>query len=59
MDLEFSHRKSYGNDRFYPENPDAVFIVELMKVASLTLETLKKMKAHGWDVKITYQPFDL
>lgn len=59
MELEFTHQKSYGNDRFYPANADAIFIAELMKVASLTLDTLKKMKQHGWNVKITYQPFEL
>ena len=59
MNLEFEHRKGYGHDRFYPINDEAIFIAELMKVASMTLDTLKKMKQFGWEVKIIYQPFEL
>jgi len=59
VNLEFEHKRNYGQDRFYPANEEAKFITELMKATSLTLETLKKMKQHGWDVKIIYQPFDL
>ena len=59
MDLEFEHKKNYGRDRFYPMNEEATFIVELMNVTSLSLDNLKKMKQHGWNVKIIYQPFDL
>ena len=59
MDLEFEHKKNYGQDRFYPANEDAIFMAELMKVTSMTLESLKMMKKHGWNVKIVYHPFEL
>ena len=59
MKLEFTHKTAYGRDRFYPANPDAEFILSLMSMNTVSLELLKKMKEHGWDVKISYQPFDL
>jgi len=59
VELVFEHKKSYGVDRFYPSNEDANFICELMDRDTVTLDLLKKMKAHGWPVQINYQPFDL
>ncbi len=59
MKFIFQHKRAYGVDRFYPLNPDAEFLLQLMEVKTVSLATLKLMKENGWDVEINYEKFKL
>jgi len=59
MDLEYTHKTTYGTERFYPANENAIFLAKLMKLQTMSLEILKDMKAFGWNVKVNYNPFEL
>ncbi len=59
MKLEFEERQAYGRVRFYPLNPDAQFICNLMDVKSVTIFLLKQMKEHGWEILATRKPLEI
>jgi len=59
LKLEFIQRRTYGQDRFYPKNEDAKFLLNLMDRQTVRLDQLRAMKAHGWEIEITFDVIQL
>jgi hypothetical protein len=57
--LHFQTRTQYGKQRFYPMNEEARFILELMEVKSVSLDYLKRMKDHGWEIEIEQEKIEI
>ena len=59
MELIFSHKKEFGNDRFYPQSGDARLILSLMGRNSMTRFQVSSCKKHGWSVTIEQEGVDI
>lgn len=59
MNLEVLYRKEFGKDRFYSLCDNSKLILSLMGRASFTLDQLKEMRAHGWDITVKREEIDL
>lgn len=59
MEIEVRIKRSYGNELFYPVNDDAKLLCELIGTTTITKDKLKKIREHGWDVKIKQEEYQL
>lgn len=55
MILEFTKRDVYGRKLYYPVNELAIGVVAITRGKSLTLEELKILIKHGYQVKLKYE----
>lgn len=52
MRIQVIHRKEYGKDRFYPDSPDTINLLKLMRKKTLTKYQVIECKKFGWKVSI-------
>lgn len=57
MRIEVILKLIYGNERFYPDNENAVTICEAMEIKTLTKSHLNTFRNKGWEVIVKYPEY--
>ncbi len=52
MVIELVHRRSWGNDRFYPHCEFSKGLLKIFKQNCLSLEQTRELKAIGFEIKL-------